>query len=169
MLYNFLVTVEGEPQDLVESFRRNVMELTCQSYVDMLTLGDLNAELEEAWQSLVKAQRELELREKMIEQRELQFDLKWDLLIKETEKLTKDKKEFEAERRKLFFEKCASFDDNDNIIHGEMFFSGVSDAKSLKKRYKDLIKIYHPDSESGDNATVLEINREYDELKQSMN
>ena len=46
-----------------------------------------------------------------------------------------------------------------------MFFAGVSSELALKKRYKDLIKIYHPDNISGDTNTIQEINREYDELK----
>ena len=34
----------------------------------------------------------------------------------------------------------------------------------LKKRYKDLLKIYHPDNASGDVQTIQEIHREYDIL-----
>ena len=59
-------------------------------------------------------------------------------------------------------------DYKDNIIHGEMFFKGVASPQALKKRYKDLIKIYHPDAEFGDNQTVQEINREYDSLRHAM-
>ena len=36
---------------------------------------------------------------------------------------------------------------------------------ALKKRYKDLIKIYHPDNLDGDTGTIQEINREYERLK----
>ena len=150
------------------------MDLTCQENLDMQKLEDRNKELEQAWSDLLKEKREFDARIHMLEQREAQFTIKWDLLIKETERLASDKKEFEAARRRAFFEQCeANANDDiaqpDNIIHGEMFFSGVSDEKSLKKRYKDLIKIYHPDSESGDNETVQEINREYHSIKQMMN
>ncbi|MBR1622829.1 MAG: molecular chaperone DnaJ, partial [Pseudobutyrivibrio sp.] len=94
------------------------------------------------------------------------------LLIQETQKLADDKKQFE--RKKKFYEQVQSsyvepYYETDNIVHGEMFFSGVSSQKALKKRYKDLIKIYHPDGDAGDTATVAEINREYEELKASMN
>ena len=50
------------------------------------------------------------------------------------------------------------------VIRGEMFFSGVESRQSLKKRYKDLIKIYHPDNLDGDKNTVQEINSEYHKL-----
>ena len=150
------------------------MDLTCQENIDMQTLEDRTRELEQAWNDLLKEKREVDARYQLLEAQERQFSLKWDLLIKETERLANDKKNFDEQRRKAFFEQCAAFcDDNtyyesDNVIHGEMFFSGVSDAKSLKKRYKDLIKIYHPDN-AGDSDIVHEINREYDNLKQMMN
>ena len=148
------------------------MDLTCQDKIDMQTLEDRHKELEKAWSDLLKEKREVEARVHSLEQQEMQFALKWDVLIQETQKLANDKKQFE--RRKKFFDQVqASYEDpiyqsNDNIIHTEGFFSGVSDQKSLKKRYKDLLKIYHPDAEGGDNNTVLEINREYESLRQSI-
>ena len=49
-------------------------------------------------------------------------------------------------------------------VKGEMFFSGVGSKQTLKKRYKDLIKIYHPDNLDGDKETIQEINSEYNKL-----
>ena len=46
-----------------------------------------------------------------------------------------------------------------------MFFRGVDNSLALKKRYKDLIKIFHPDNVAGDNDTVQLINREYSNLR----
>ena len=144
------------------------MDLTCQGKIDMQALEDRNKELEQAWDDLLKEKREVDARVQSLERQELQFKMKWDILIQETARLAEDKKQFEL-RKQFFNEVQANAQETepyeDNIIHGEMFFNGVSDEKSLKKRYKDLIKIYHPDSESGDNDTVLEINREYDNLK----
>lgn len=51
--------------------------------------------------------------------------------------------------------------DNDNII----YFAGVKDAEALKKRYRDLLKIYHPDNQNGDTSTVQQIQKEYDFIK----
>ncbi len=146
-------------------------DLTCQETIDMQTLEDRHKELEKAWNDLLKEKREYEARIHTLEQQEKQFELKWDLLIQETQRLANDKKQFEL--KKKFYEQVhvhsvESYEAQDNIVHGEMFFSGVSTQKALKKRYKDLIKIYHPDGESGDNATVAEINREYDNLKTTM-
>ena len=141
-------------------------DLTCQGNIDMQALEDRHKELEKAWNDLLKERREFEARIHCLEQQEKQ------LLIQETQKLADDKKQFE--RKKKFYEQVQSsyvepYYETDNIVHGEMFFSGVSSQKALKKRYKDLIKIYHPDGDAGDTATVAEINREYEELKASMN
>jgi len=146
-------------------------DITCQSNIDMQTsLEDRHKELEKAWNDLLKEKREFEARIHTLEQQEKQFELKWDMLIRETQKLADDKKQFE--RKKQFYDHVqASYAEpahEDNIVHGEMFFSGVSNEKALKKRYKELIKIYHPDGESGDTATVAEINREYEDLKSTM-
>lgn len=46
-----------------------------------------------------------------------------------------------------------------------VFFSGVKNSLTLKKRYKDLTKIYHPDNLAGDTEIIQRINREYERLK----
>ena len=43
------------------------------------------------------------------------------------------------------------------------FFAGTTDAVSIKKRYKELLKIYHPDNGSGDASTSAVINQQYKE------
>ena len=151
-----------------------VKDLTCQEQIDMQALEDRHKELEKAWNDLLKEKREVEARIHTLEQQEKQFSLKWDMLIQETQKLADDKKQFE--RKKKFFDHVQanaqeeySVTTSDNIVQGEMFFSGVSTKKALKKRYKDLIKIYHPDGDAGDTATVAEINREYEDLIAQMN
>ena len=149
--------------------------LTCQDKIDMQALEKRHKELEKAWNDLLKEKREVEARIHTLEQQEKQFEMKWEMLIRETQQLADDKKQFE--RKKNFYDQVQannaqesySVTTSDNIVHGEMFFSGVSTQKALKKRYKDLIKIYHPDGDAGDTATVAEINREYEDLKSQMN
>lgn len=97
------------------------------------------------------------------------FEMKWKLLEEEVKKLACEKEQVEKQRD--FYKKVSSFNQRQdeiksNVIHGDMFFLGVNNEQSLKKRYKDLIKIYHPDNLSGDTGAIQEINREYDKLKQ---
>lgn len=44
------------------------------------------------------------------------------------------------------------------------YFAGVNDLESLKKRYRDLLKIYHPDNQNGDESMSKQIQAEYEEL-----
>lgn len=46
-----------------------------------------------------------------------------------------------------------------------VFFKGVKNPLALKKRYKDLIKIFHPDNIAGDKEIIQMINKEYENLK----
>lgn len=47
---------------------------------------------------------------------------------------------------------------------GGSYFSGVSGRDELKKRYKELIKKYHPDNGAGDMQAFQSVQREYEEL-----
>ena len=46
-------------------------------------------------------------------------------------------------------------------------FMGVNSYLGLKKRYKDLLKIFHPDNMNGDHEMILAINQVYDDLKKN--
>ena len=44
------------------------------------------------------------------------------------------------------------------------YFNGCSTEEELKKRYRDLCKVFHPDSENGDQETFLKIKEDYEYL-----
>lgn len=48
----------------------------------------------------------------------------------------------------------------------ENFFKGVRSKEEAKKRYRELMKIYHPDNECGDNNITQIIQEEYEEILQ---
>ncbi len=48
---------------------------------------------------------------------------------------------------------------------GTSFFRGVDSELSLRKRYKELLKIFHPDNKCGDTKTLIKIQTEYDSLR----
>lgn len=139
-----------------------------QQHTDLQTFYDEATDVQRQKQELEQLKREMELRQRSLEQRESQFNMKWNLLLEETKRLAEDKKAFQ--RKMEFFARVERHNqepEQSNLIHGEMFFQGVSDEITLKKRYKDLIKIYHPDTVAGDKATVQEINKEYHRLKKN--
>ena len=112
--------------------------------------------------------RKKELEDRRLEQQQKLFDMKLKVLEEELIKLAGEKER--VERQKAFYSRVQNFESNQQIgtskvVKGELFFSGVGSKQSLKKRYKDLIKIYHPDNVDGDKNTIQEINREYDQLR----
>ena len=86
--------------------------------------------------------------------------------LEEKRKLEEDRRNFEREKRE--FSTHCQLDmltvGTENVVRGELFFIGVESKSALKKRYKQLLKIYHPDNLCGDTETLQEINREYDRL-----
>lgn len=107
--------------------------------------------------------------DKRLEKEKKLFEMKWKILEDELKKLADEKLQVEKQRK--FYEYVSEHEAkeqssaSEKIVQGDMFFVGVEDKQALKKRYKDLIKIYHPDNASGDIGTIQEINREYDRLQ----
>lgn len=92
--------------------------------------------------------------------------------------LALDKKTLECERLNLEYEKerlrrerLAGMKSQriDFISDGEnVFFGGVDNERALKKRYKDLLKIFHPDNKDGDTKTLLRIQTEYENIRSEL-
>ena len=142
-------------------------------------------ELEHQKQQLKEERRQLELErdefekektefyvnkrieDKRAEQEKHLFDMKWRILEGELKKLAAEKEQVERQRDfyRYVSEHEAQSYHSANVLKGELFFCGVDSEESLKKRYKDLIKIYHPDNLNGDKNTIQEINTEYEKLK----
>lgn len=130
-------------------------------------------ELEKARRKLEREKREFIIEKQSEDRRREQekqlFEMKWKLLEAELKKLADEKVQVEKQRKFYQYvnehENRISQETTAKIVKGDMFFVGVADKQALKKRYKDLIKIYHPDNLSGDVGTIQEINREYDRLQ----
>ena len=117
--------------------------------------------IEQKRQALRREKREVE-REKHL------FEMKWKILEEELKKVADERMQMEKQRRFYQYvaehEQRVTEENESKIVRGDLFFAGVSDKQGIKKRYKDLLKIYHPDNSSGDVQTIQEINREYDIL-----
>jgi len=138
-----------------------------------MTLSEERRELEEQRRILDLEKkdffRRVEIEDRRLEQQKSLFEMKFQMLEEELIKLAAERAE--VERKKAFYERVEEFQARsygqitDQQV-GELFFRGVASQQSLKKRYKDLIKIYHPDNVDGDNSLVVEINKEYNHLSQ---
>lgn len=136
-----------------------------------MTLSEERKELEEQRRILDLEKkdffRRVEIEDRRLEQQKSLFEMKFQILEEELIKLAAEREEIE--RKKAFYDRVEEFQTRSyNQITdqqvGELFFRGVASQQSLKKRYKDLIKIYHPDNVDGDNSLVVEINKEYNHL-----
>ncbi len=136
-----------------------------------MTLAEERRELDEQKRILDREKKEffrrVEIEDRRLEQERNLFDMKFKILEDELIKLAAERAEIE--KKKAFYDMVDDFQRRSLVQAqeqqvGQILFRGVVSQQSLKKRYKDLIKIYHPDNEDGDNSLVLEINREYDHL-----
>lgn len=106
-----------------------------------------------------------EMESKRLDQNKRLFDMKWKMLEDELSRFAEEKQRMQ--QQKAFYDRVRAYEEKQEsqpAVRGELFFKGVSTSSALKRRYKDLIRIYHPDNQCGDTETIQEINREYDEL-----
>lgn len=94
------------------------------------------------------------------------FDKKMDILKSGFADLEADRRKFEREKEEFYKRmeagqgRYSSFADET----GSVFFKGVTNILSLKKRYRDLCKIFHPDNIAGDKNMFNVITEEYEKL-----
>ena len=105
-----------------------------------------------------------ETEEKRLAEESRLFRMKWKILESELQKLAFERQELENEKKRNL--KTGTARKYSMTGEGaEVFFSGVDNELALKKRYKELIKIYHPDNQGGDTLTLQKINKVYDALR----
>ena len=112
-------------------------------------------------------------RKRMKEER-LFFDKKLAILQNGFLQLDIDRKNFERERINFYKEKerfnqsqkardYFDYGDSGSIV--AILFRNATNPLTLRKRYKDLMKIFHPDNVAGDEELVQMINREFSRRK----
>ena len=93
-------------------------------------------------------------------------DMEWKMLEEGWRRLAAEREQLER------FHSGGEDEETSEFIFRNMsvslFFSGVKNTRALKKRYKDLIKIFHPDNGAGDTEVLQRINEEYETLKESL-
>lgn len=91
------------------------------------------------------------------------FEMKWKLLETEVANLAKERDVFDSKTRE--YEASLLEGTLNKNLSCSLLFRGVNNELELKKRYKDLLKIYHPDNVAGDKNIAQQIHQEYEELK----
>ncbi|MBQ9589154.1 MAG: hypothetical protein IJR29_03090 [Butyrivibrio sp.] len=107
-------------------------------------------------------ERKLEAASKKLNTDKALFEQRLAILNNGFEQLNSDKKKLESEFVRLEREKLYQHENEYEAL--DLLFRGVNNPLALKKRYKDLIKMFHPDNISGDQEMVQLINEEYSTL-----
>lgn len=134
---------------------------------------------------------DIETKQKKLEEETLFFNKKLEILKDGFRKLEEDRTYFETEKKRFEYKKKWDKDSNENKQkqHNEnrrnndfqynsknisseslagLLFRNINNPLVLRKRYKDLLKIYHPDNFGGDSELVQNINKEYLKRKDYM-
>lgn len=143
-------------------------------------LQEFSRELQELKRKLDREKNALEVREKMIKKRfddnEIFIAKKQKIIEDAYQQLALDRKalecerlNFEHERSKYRRQKMSGpkpvHQYESGAYDSTSFFRGVDNDMALRKRYKELLKIFHPDNKCGDTKTLLLIQTEYESLK----
>lgn len=164
---------------LVEGAKDELDELKAWLFKENIRLEMERTELKRMEEKLIKERqqfqsemtevnRRLVIERQRLKQDEAFFDKKMDILKSGFVQLESDRKKLEKERITLDAQRNA-YESNkryeNNFDKAELLFQGVKSQLALKKRYRDLIKMFHPDNVAGDHEMVLIINSVYEELK----
>ena len=107
---------------------------------------------------------------KRLKEENLFFEKKMAILQEGFRQLEEDRKKFERERQALMEEarehQAEQGLEESSFTAVQLLFRGVNNPLALRKRYRDLIKIFHPDNLFGDGELAGQINKEYLKRKQ---
>lgn len=183
---------DSEESGSIKNEKRNIEELLADEDASQDSLQELKAWLFRENIRLATAGAEFEEKQKKFEQERQRFQEEMKALNRKMtneqsrirkdhqlvaekleiikdgfQKLDLDRRRLEKEWARLNAEK--EFMEEHGLYDGlpevSVFFRGVKNPLTLKKRYKDLTKIFHPDNLAGDTEIIQKINREYESLK----
>ena len=179
----------ASPEELeqykIQLFRENVRiktdkteleEMFEQLGIERQKLEETRAEIENQRKALnqeaLQIKKELQDQRRRLEEDTIFFEKKQRVLEQSFRQLDMDRQRLENEKKQFRRNREEARNQLPRTRQLEyrqgIFFKGITNQLALKKRYKDLIKIFHPDNMSGDNDTLQQINREYEILKHDL-
>ena len=146
-------------------FRENVRLITVQKELDQMQ-EQFEQEKELFQEEMKKWNNKMSAERQRLKDDNAFFEKKMDILKDGFTQLDMDRRRLDKEWAKFEARKEVM----QEPVYGmssdvSAFFRGVKNPLALKKRYKDLIKIFHPDNVAGDKEIIQMINKEYENLK----
>lgn len=116
--------------------------------------------------------RKMLLEQKRLKDENLFFDKKMEILQDGFRKLEEDRQRFDREKKQ--YESMKKYESTYNAPQGYinmdefvgLLFRNANNPLALRKRYRDLLKIFHPDNYGGDAELVQLINKEFAKRKE---
>ena len=108
--------------------------------------------------------RRIATERKRLKDDNLFFEKKMAILTDGFRQLEEDRRRFENEKKLFLAERKPSYEASSNLSVSEIvstLFRNANNPLALRKRYRDLVKIFHPDNLFGDEELAQQINREY--------
>lgn len=168
---NFVYDFDDDPADELKHwlFLENV-KLNQQRQQLEFDLEELQKEKARFEREKLILEKEYENREKKIAREKDLFEKQWKIVEQELVNIARDKERIAKEkayvqREKDELKRLRQAASGQVGMKSGMFFSGITGMAGLRKRYRELMKIYHPDNVGGDEAVVSCINQEYEKLK----
>lgn len=164
------ILVHGSEEDLQELkawlFQENIRLATAQKELEGLQEKFLKEKIQFQDEMKLLNHKISSERQRLKEDNQF-FAKKMEILQNGFQQLDIDRRRLDKEWAKLSAEKelLSERSSYENSLDVSVFFQGVKNPLALKKRYKDLIKIFHPDNLAGDKDIIQRINREYENLK----
>ena len=122
----------------------------------------LSIEMNQLRESVEYDRKRLKDDERMIDKKQKIIQRSYSILDEDRIKLKEEYRQVEQEKIRLRKANAAA---RKEVYANGLFFRGVDNIVALKKRYKELMKIYHPDNICGDQEMLIKINEEYEELR----
>lgn len=145
----------------LENERREMMELQDKFVKERVQFRD----------EMDRLNHKMVIERKRMKDERLFFDKKLEILQDGFKQLDVDRRKLDKERARFEMEKELIMSDpsgysmSDNGEIAAVLFRGTSNFLTVRKRYKDLMKIFHPDNLCGDAELVQLINKEYEKRR----
>ena len=112
-------------------------------------------------------ERKLETATRKLTNDKALFEQRLEILNNGFDQLSSDRKRLDAEYRRLERERAYQRENEYDAM--DLLFRGANTPLTIKKRYKELMKMFHPDNICGDAEMVRLINQEYEDLCRQYN
>ncbi len=146
----------------IDELRRERKEIAGERRQLQREKRQLSIEMNQLRESVEYERKRLKDDERMIDKKQKIIQRSYAILDEDRIKLKDEYRQVEQEKIRLRKANAAA---RKEVYATGLFFRGVDNIVALKKRYKELMKIYHPDNNCGDQEMLIKINEEYEELR----